>query len=152
MLIAGLVVACLLLTAQTVVFIKAYNRVDAKYNNWIKNLSNFFSQTTPDTPSHFNQVVDSIAVLFADRQRIAMTAADRGAQGAAVRDVNRGLEEIAAENSPAAAVMASLPRSLKKNNLAQAGLMMLIQNIMSKNNPGPGPGKNDGGGQSEFTF
>lgn len=104
-------------------------KVKAQYESLVDAFDEFFAVKNPDTGSHFNQTMDSIAVLFADRYRIAVSAADRGQIGAAARDVNRSLEEIAVENNPAYAVANSLPKGLKKNPVAMAGLQLLLQRL-----------------------
>jgi len=142
---------------QTGLRIRQHRQYVQKYNELAERLGDFMRPSTPDDPSDFNKVLDQIAVLFADRYRIALSAADRGAQGAAARDINRGLEEIAAEQSPALAVAQNLPRSLRKNPLAAAGLNMLIQNILSKPGSLPGQGSpgspgNNGSQQAKFSL
>lgn len=122
--------------AWSVILVKFMRR----YNAFVMGVNDFFYQETPDTPSDFNKVLDQTAILFADRYRIAMTAVDRGQQGAAVRDVNRGLEDLAVENNPALAVAQNLPRSLRKNNLAMAGLNILVNSIMQNKGGGNGGG------------
>lgn len=155
MLITILIIACAGILTTNIVLIKGYRDIVAKYRIWVEGFREFFGQDDPQNPSDFIKAVDQIAIVFADRQRITMSAVDRGQQGAAVRDINRGLEEVAAENNPAYAIASSLPKSLKKNQLAQAGLMYFIQGLMNKQNggipggSGPGPG---GSGQSEFNF
>ena len=121
------------------------------YENMVEGFRAFITPDGPETISDFNKTIYEIASIFADRYRTALTAAERGAQGAAARDINRGLEEVAIAQNPALAVAGALPKSLQKNPLAAAGLNMIIQNIMSKQTmPGPGSGSNGSNSQAKF--
>ena len=120
-----------------------------KYNVHRYQFTEYFNQASPDHPSEFNKNINQIADIVAERTRLGLTMADRGSTGAAVRDVNRGLEEIAVQNDPSLAVAQALPKSLKKNQLAMAGLNMLVQNIISKaGSQQAGPGINPGNGSA----
>lgn len=135
MLIIGLIVLSALFLAN--IGVGTYNLVQVKrtndrYDKFSEDLVAFITPPNSETPSDFNKILIEIASIFADRYRVAMTSAANGAQGAAVRDVNRGLEEIAVAADPSLAVAQVLPKSLKKNPLALAGLNMLMQNVMSK--------------------
>ena len=110
-------------------------------NSW----SEYFDQTAADEPSNFAKTVSQIADMAAERTRISLMAADRGQQGAAVRDATRGLEQVAIENNPGLAVAQLMPKALKKNKLAEVGLGYLIQNIMSKQGQGAVPGLGNNG-------
>lgn len=123
-------------------------QVTRRYDQVAEGLRAFVTPESPEDPSDLHKTLDQVAAIFADRYRVAMTAADRGATGAAARDVNRGLEEIAVAGDPALAVAQALPKSLRKNPLALAGLNMVVQNILSKQGIGSGgsPGFNGGSG------
>lgn len=153
-----LVVASAALVAELFGSYILVRKARAHYERLADQLNWYVSSPGPDTPSPFAKTVDNIAIIIADRIRVALMAAERGAQGAAVRDVNKGLEEYAVQNNPAAAVAATLSKSLKKNNLAAAGLQMLIQNLMAGGLPGgnhkgsTGSGSGTDSGQSSFAI
>lgn len=130
MIIACLILISGLLAAQIAGGLVVYKKVRNSYDSLADQVNNYFVSTDSKIPSPFSQSMDSIATLFADRNRVALSAAERGAQGAAARDLNRGLEEIATESNPALAIAAGMPKSLRKNPLAQAGLQMLINRIL----------------------
>lgn len=141
--ISGLLIAQSLLTGLVVV------RLVRKYNDVVQNFKAFFEQPGPDKPSDFQQVADQLSVIFADRVRIAFQAVDRGARGAAQRDINRGLEDVAVEEMPALAIAQALPKNLKKNPLAEAGLNLLLQRLMSG---GIGGGDGSSGRSTQARF
>ena len=122
-----------------------------KYRRLVQGINDYIPPSAPDQPSDFNQTLDQIAILFADRFRITMTAADRGAAGAAARDLNRGLEEYAAEQSPVLSLVNQMPKSLKKNKLAMAGLDFMLQKALS-GQPGSGSGSGGSNGSNQMKF
>lgn len=108
----------------------------------------FFVPAKPEDKTPFIQVIDYATDQVADKIRISIMASTRGAAGAAVRDANRGLEELGASTDPALAVAKNLPKSLQKNPLALAGLNYLMQNTF-KNQSRSGAGN---GSSSQVKF
>lgn len=130
----------------------AANYVIKERNNTIEKFNAYFNQPGPDQPSDFHLLIEKIADLVAERTRIGLMAAERGSKGAAVRDATSGLEQIAADNDPGLAVAQSLPKVLKKNPVAAAGLQFLIQKMLT-GQPGGVPGSGgspDNGSQAKF--
>ena len=127
------------------------------YRQLAEQWDNFFAQNSADEPSNFSKIICQIADVCAERTRVAVMAAFQGSQGAAVRDATRGLEQVAAEGDPRLAVAAALPRGLKKNPLALAGLNMLVQNMLAKGNlhgniPGEIPSNGSKSSQVKFNL
>lgn len=155
-----MLIACLILVSAGIVihaatWVISVKAVTREYYATMDRWNSFFNQTSADEPSDFNKIINQITDISAEKVRIGVMAADRGQQGAAVRDAARGLEQIAAESDPALMIAQSLPKNLKKNPLAAAGLNMLIQKILSGDNPNmiqKSNGQSSNSGQVKFNF
>lgn len=153
MLTICLIAACVLLTLQTMVSLAVIRFGLKKFNGFISSLNVWLTPPEEGKPSPADQVIDQVAHIFAERIRISLTAAQRGAQGAAARDINRGLEDVAIENTPELAFMGRVPKSLKKNELARFGLGILLQKIQNQGGlGGSSSGARGNHSQTKFDF
>lgn len=111
-------------------------------------LENIFVARNQDNMSVFTQTINEILDGSAQRIGYQVQAAIRGSIGGSMKGVNAQLEKVAADNDPTLAVAANLPKSLKKNPLAMAGLQFLL-NRAGGGNTG---GNNNQTSQAKFSL
>lgn len=93
-------------------------------------LRSFFEASPDGGASDFAKSVDAMADIFAGRIGVTIQGSIRGILGSQAREISRGLEQTAIEQAPELGIMGMLPKSLKKNPLALAGLQGLLSRIL----------------------
>jgi len=139
---------------QTRKELKAFDEAKEKYENLAQGFVEYVTPQDETNISPFNETLAQVADLFADRFRVAMTAATLGAQGAAARDLTRGLEELGQEEMPAGAIVPHLPKSLRKNPIALQMLNNIVMRLMQgqKMSEGNGHLSDSGSASSQVRF
>lgn len=125
-----------------------YVRIKRVSQTITETLENIFVARNQDNMSVFTQTVNEILDGSAQRIGYQVQAAIRGSIGGSMKGVNAQLEKVAADSDPTLAVAANLPKSLKKNPLAMAGLQFLL-NRAGGGNAG---GNNNQTSQAKFSL
>jgi len=131
-------------------YVATTRKVKAYIVQGVKAFEDFATSQDENTPSDFAKLTDSIASVFAQRIGTTVQAHIKGAMGGTMKAVNAELEQEAISGNPQAAIIAALPKSLRKNPLAQVGLTSIIQKILSGS--GPGSGNNGSNSQAKFNL
>lgn len=142
MVAAGLILIIIGLVVEIVLGVWAQVKVSRKYNGIVQEINDYLNGD--GQPSRFNQDLDNVTSMIAEKLRIAVTNTHKGAAGAAARDMSRGLQEIAIQEQPELGLLGAMPKAIQKNPLALAGLQILMKNMAQR----PGPAGSWGGGPS----
>jgi len=116
-------------------------------------LSDLFIPKVEGQSSVMGAAVQEWAETISQRIGAHTQAAIKGSIGGTMKGVNAALEQEAIAENPALGLVEMLPKSLKKNQLAQVGLMSIINRFMQGSGSGGpgGPGSsNNGQGQTKF--
>jgi len=113
---------------------------------WISGISKgfgeFFIEVDQDGVSQFGHFVNELAEASATRIGQNVRAGINGSIGGTMKGVVAELEQAGAESAPELALLSQLPKSIKKNNLAMAGLQWFLQNKIGGLGAGSGSGGN----------
>lgn len=104
-----------------------YVRINRAFENASEAIQTLFETGRAGEPSYFNQTINEITDITAQKVGTSVQAAIRGSIGGTMKGVNAALEAEAIENDPTLAVVSALPKSLRKNQIAMVGLQMLMQ-------------------------
>lgn len=114
----------------------AYKKANRAANEVKDTLFDIFKPQPEGKASHFGQIVDQIAEIIASHTGSSVQASIRGAMGGTMRGINSALEQEAIEANPQLAIAEMLPKSLKRNPLAVAGLQQIVGNILQASTRG----------------
>ena len=127
-----------------------YHRSISRYASISAAVLEYFTATDPQGVTGFGELVDTIAQNFASKIGTVVQASIRGSISGSTRALVPVLEQEAVEGNPELGIMSVLPKSLKKNPIAMAGLQMLISRMINKQNGGQEA--ISGGGQAKFNL
>lgn len=143
----GFLVLSGITTASVVQNVKTNRRLD----DYSEGFKDFFTAESEAGGTAFNQSVNQFADIIAEKLALTTQAAIRGSMGGVQRTINQGLEQTALDANPALGAMELLPKSLRKNPLAMAGLQTLMQQTMGGKQQNR-PSDNGNSNQVKFSF
>jgi hypothetical protein len=150
--IIGLLILIGLQSATLIAAYLMYKRSTAILSRYRDFIADFFTPESSDRPSDFGRSIDAISDSFAQKIGVTVQAAIRGSSGGSSKALNRELEAEAIAENPSLAVVGMLPKSLRKNPLALAGLQALASKLFSSSGAGTsGPGTSNNG-QTKFNL
>lgn len=113
-------------------------------------LSDIFLPQAEGRSSVAGEAVQEIGEQLAQRIGLTVQQAIKGSIGGSMKGINAALEQEGAAANPDAAILAALPKSLKKNPVALMGLQAIMSKLSGGSSPQASGGQNNG--QAKFNL
>lgn len=144
----------LALTGLNVLILRQNDRIDNQVGAICNFLAGVFSKPDPNSDPLIHQIINLNADLTGQRVAQSLFNQQKAAVGGSIKGINSALEAEAIEAYPDMAIAQALQKALPKNQIAQAGLGMLIKKILAgsggSTNILAGSGGSRTNGQSRF--